>query len=118
MKKLKEPKHSVKNFIEIVQQLGNKLGIILFQLPPHWKFNKERLRIFLNQLPSNYRYAFEFREQSWWNDETYELLNKHNAAFCIYDMPDKETPRKITSDTIYIRLHGINKKYSGSYSIQ
>ncbi|MEJ2105351.1 MAG: DUF72 domain-containing protein [Ignavibacteriaceae bacterium] len=37
MKKLKEPKHSVKNFIEIVQQLGNKLGIILFQLPPHWK---------------------------------------------------------------------------------
>ena len=116
MKKLKDPKKSVKNFFNTIRILENKIGIVLFQLPPYWKFNKERLKNFLNQLPSEFSYAFEFREHSWWNDDTYELLNKHNAAFCIYNMPEEETPRKVTSDTIYIRLHGTKQKYSGSYS--
>jgi uncharacterized protein YecE (DUF72 family) len=118
MKKLKDPKEPVNNFLKIIKQLKSNLGVILFQLPPHWKFNRERLSGFLSQLPYNYKYVFEFRDQSWWNDETYELLNKHNVAFCIYNMPDEETPRKITSDTIYIRMHGPVKKYSGSYSSQ
>ncbi len=118
MKKLKDPKEPVNNFLSVIRKLDEKLGIILFQLPHHWKFNKERLERFLHQLPNDFEYAFEFREKSWWNDNTYELLNKHNAAFCIYHMPDEEAPREITSDTIYIRLHGTRKKYSGSYSLQ
>lgn len=118
MKKLKDPEKPFKNFISTVCQLDSKLGIILFQLPPHWKFNRERLNEFLNHLPDTYKYVFEFRERSWRNDETYELLNQHNVAFCIYHMSDDETPREITSDTIYIRLHGTKKKYSGSYSSQ
>jgi uncharacterized protein YecE (DUF72 family) len=91
---------------------------VLFQLPPRWKFNRDRLKEFLDQLPENYKYVFEFRDNSWWNEKTYELLNKYNATLCIYHMPDEETPRKITSDTIYIRLHGTTGKYKGSYSPQ
>ncbi len=116
MKKLKEPKQSSKKLFTRVKHLKKKLGPILFQLPPRWKFNRERFEKFLKVLPEKYRYTFEFREKSWWNDETLELLKKYNAAFCIYELAGTLTPKEVTADFVYIRLHGPGDKYQGNYS--
>ncbi len=116
MKKLKDPKPSCKKLIIHIKYLKEKLGPVLFQLPPHWKFNKERFENFLKALPGKYLYTFEFREKSWWNDKTFELLSDHNSAFCIYELAGTLTPKEITADFVYIRLHGPGNKYQGNYS--
>jgi len=92
MKKLKAPKTSTKKFFTRVERLEDKLGPILFQLPPHWGCDADRLADFLDALPSRRRYGFEFRDQSWHTEEVYDLLKKHNAALCIYDLAGKESP--------------------------
>ncbi len=116
MKKLKDPEESNKKLFDNMKGLGKKLGPILFQLPPHWGFNKERFEEFLKSLSKKYKYTFEFREQSWWNNETLDLLKKYNAAFCIFELGDLISPKEVTADFIYIRLHGPGNKYRGSYN--
>ncbi len=66
---------------------------------------------FLNALPKGYRYTFEFREHSWYNEEIYELLRSHNCAFCIYELEHHLSPMEVTADFVYIRLHGPGNKY-------
>ena len=63
-KKLKDPSEALARFLEPVESLGTKLGPILFQLPPRWSRNVERLSAFLEALPSSHRYTFEFRDPS------------------------------------------------------
>jgi uncharacterized protein YecE (DUF72 family) len=118
MKKLKEPQQSMALFLERIQVLGEKLGPVLFQLPPSWRFNQERFASFLQALPTTCRYAFEFRDQSWYTDSTYQLLQDYNCAFCIYDFAYHQSPVVITTDFVYVRLHGPENKYDGSYSDQ
>jgi len=89
---------------------------ILFQLPPRWHKNADRLSEFINVLPPKYRYAFEFRDSSWFDDTILSLLEENNAAFCIYDLEERETPFHVTTDFAYIRLHGPGAKYQGRYS--
>ncbi len=116
MKKLKEPKASSEKFFLRVEKLEEKLGPILFQLPPRWHLNLERLDHFLQALPKEHRYAFEFRDTSWLLKPVYDLLRKHNAAFCIYHLAGFQTPLEITADFVYVRLHGPGGKYQGDYS--
>ena len=116
MKKLNLDKEGVKKFFDSVKKLNEKLGVILFQLPPKWKINTERLRSFVKVLPKKYRYAFEFREHSWYNDEVYTILRDNNCAFCIYELEHHLSPLQVTADFVYIRLHGPGNKYQGSYS--
>jgi uncharacterized protein YecE (DUF72 family) len=115
MKKLKEPKDALKQFFKNVENLGDKLGPILFQLPPRWKINSERLNSFLRLLSKDFRYTFEFRDSSWWDQSTYECLQKYNSAFCIYELAGTVSPKEVTADFIYIRLHGPDGAYQGSY---
>ena len=115
-KKLKEPENALNNFLPRAEALRNKLGPILFQLPPKWGMNLDRLSDFLDSLPKYHRYTFEFRERSWLSDSVYALLRKHNAAFCIYELAGFQSPIEITADWTYIRLHGPGGKYQGSYS--
>ena len=115
MKKLKAPKTSTEKLFVRVEKLENKLGPILFQLPPSWNLNLERLSMFLEALPMEHRYTFEFRNQSWLVKEVLDLLSKHNAAFCIYDLAGFETPAHVTANFAYIRLHGPGGKYQGDY---
>lgn len=115
MKKLHDPIQSTALFFERVAILKDKLGAILFQLPPMLKNNEVLLTDFLKQLPKGYRYVFEFRNADWYRDSTYSLLKKYNCAFCIYELDQHLTPIEITADFIYLRLHGPGKKYQGSY---
>lgn len=117
MKKLKDPKQSTQKLFERVETLQDKLGPILFQLPPRFKANPERLDSFLNRLPRNRQYAFEFRDHSWWKNEIFDILIEHKAAFCIYDLAGTLSSKKITSPhMVYIRLHGPGDAYEGRYS--
>ncbi|NGX27543.1 MAG: hypothetical protein K940chlam6_01481, partial [Chlamydiae bacterium] len=76
VKKLKDPKSSLKKFFSRMEYLKKNLGVILFQLPPKWGLNLERFETFLQALPKGYRYAFEFRETSWLSKDVYKLLKK------------------------------------------
>lgn len=117
MKKLKDPKSSSEKFFLVTERLEEKLGPILFQLPPRWKLNLERLAEFLEALPVEHRYAFEFREESWLVPQVFALLNKHKAALCIHDFADMKIPHEITADFSYVRFHGpTSAKYWGWYS--
>ncbi|MCC9168547.1 DUF72 domain-containing protein [Pontibacter harenae] len=116
MKKLKDPQESIARFFENVNHLGEKVGPILFQLPPGWGLNEERLANFLALLPPYHRYTFEFRHHSWYSEGVLNLLRQHNVAFCIYELEYHFSPMEVTADFVYIRLHGPENKYSGSYS--
>lgn len=116
-KKLKDPEESIKKFFANVRYLKQKLGLILFQLPPAWKKNAERLEAFLAALPKKYRYAFEFRNSTWYDDEIVRVLKKYKCAFCIYELGGHTSPAYVTADFVYLRLHGPgNAKYQGSYT--
>ena len=115
-KKLKDPENALENLLPRAEKLGNKLGPILFQLPPKWRCNPERLEEFLRVLPREHKYAFEFREPSWHCAEVLTILRRYNAAYCIYELAGFSTRNEITADWAYIRLHGPGGKYQGSYS--
>ena len=115
-KKLKDPRESLNRFFERVQALDDKLGPVLFQLPPRWHLNVERLEAFLKALPEGFRCAFEFRDQSWYDARVLRLLARHGAAFCIYEMAGHRSPKEVTADFVYIRLHGpTTEPYRGRY---
>jgi len=118
MKKLKDPRQPVSDFMDHAQHLDEKLGPILFQLPPNWRVNAERLENFLEVLPEGYRYTFEFRDPSWFDARIYEILSEHGVAFCMYHLNQRDSPRQVTADFIYVRLHGPDGSYQGSYDLQ
>jgi len=115
MKKLKDPRASVPNFLERIEALGDRLGPLLFQLPPRWRVNTQRLETFLEGIDERFRYAFEFRDTSWFTDDVCEILSRYGAAFCIFDLDGELSPLNVTTDFVYIRLHGPDGPYQGSY---
>ncbi len=115
MKKLKDPKEVLDNFLNAAEMLQDKLGPILVQLPPHWSANPARLDEFLEETPRKRLFAVEFRDPSWLIDEVYEVLEKHGAALCVHDLIEAH-PDRVTTDWVYYRFHG--KNYGGEYSPQ
>ncbi len=117
-KKLKDPRDGLNRFFFAIEPLGGCMGPILFQLPPRWQVDKERLQAFLQILPGDYRYAFEFRDHSWLNEEIYELLAKYGVSLCFYDLKGYQSPEVHTAGFSYVRLHGPQEAYGGSYDDQ
>ena len=115
MKKLRECEGAFGRFHDVIETFGAKLGPILFQLPPHWSVNEDRLRDFLDILPQGQRYVFELRDSSWYCDAIYQLLKQHNAALCLTDFEGVAALDIVTADFVYIRLHGPTGDYRGSY---
>lgn len=116
MKKLKDPEQGLKKFLDAVEVLEHKLGPILFQLPPNWELDLDRLANFLSFLPREHRYAFEFRNATWSVPETYDLLARYNIAYCVFHLAGMHSRIRVTADFAYVRLHGPGGKYQGSYS--
>ncbi len=116
MKKLKDAHEPLARFLERVNLLKDRTGPLLFQLPPRWRADVARLRAFLEAVPANHRCAFEFRDPTWFHPDVYEILAEHHAAFCIYDLAGQTSPREVTADFVYVRLHGPGAAYEGSYT--
>jgi len=115
MKNLLEPGGPVSRMMGRVDGLEEKLGPILFQLPPGWHVNAERLASFVGILPQDHRYAFEFRHESWYTRPVYDILEKSGSAFCIHDHEDAPSPQQVTADFVYVRFHGRRGSYEGRY---
>jgi uncharacterized protein YecE (DUF72 family) len=98
--------------------LGKRLAAVVWQLPAAFKKNIERLEKFLQTLRSwkGTRHAIEFRHKTWFDDEVAQHLNKHAVAICMSDAPDWPIWDRVTTDLVYIRLHGHTRKYASSYS--
>lgn len=103
-KRLREADQDTAEFLRRAQLLGDKLGVILFQLPPFLKKDLPRLKNFLALLPPGLRVAFEFRNQSWQDAEVHETLRSHGAMLCVTDTDEGDTPFVSTSDHGYLRL--------------
>jgi len=116
MKKLKEPKEPLRNFVTRMRGLGGHLGPLLYQLPPHWSCNPQRFREFLDVLPDDLVHVFEFRHQSWVNDEIFAALENHGASLCVHDMAGIKVPRVAVGPVAYVRFHGTLPLYTGGYS--
>ena len=116
LKKLKDPEGPLVNVLGRARALGPRLGPILYQLPPHWRCNADRLRDFLRALPGDLEHVFEFREPSWYNDRVKDLLIEHGSGFCVHDMRGSESPVWVTGPVAYFRFHGpASQAYAGDY---
>jgi uncharacterized protein YecE (DUF72 family) len=115
MKKLKDPHEPLQRFFTRARHLGSTLGPVLYQLPPRWPVNPDRLREFLRRLPKNRRHALEFRDPSWYSPDVTAMLNEHKVALCLHDMEGSATGFLTAGPFVYVRFHG-PKKYSGRYS--
>jgi len=123
IKRLKDCQEPVKRFFEAAEPLGGLTSrevrphqVVLWQLPPRFRVNLERLSQFLKILPKNWRHAFEFRSSTWLTVKVYELLRKHNAAIVFQDSPGWPITNRITADFVYIRFHGRTHLYSSCYT--
>ncbi len=116
MKKLKDPAEPLSRFQDAIAPLGPKLGPLLYQLPPRWHFNAERLAEFLACLPPEHRHVIEFREPSWFNREAFRLLERYGVALCVVSFPGVPVVWEATAPFIYVRLHGVDRAYDYRYS--
>jgi uncharacterized protein YecE (DUF72 family) len=107
------------NSIELMETrletLAPKVGVVLFQLPARFTKNRERLASFLKMLPNSHLYAFEFRHNSWYDDDVFELLHRANISLCLSDHHDAPAPWEVTARHVYVRGHGPGGYYRDNY---
>ena len=116
IKRLRNLGTAVDNFLSRAGFLKEKLGPLLYQLPPSMKRNDELLQNFLSTLPSKYQHVIEFRHESWIDEAVFDILRRHSVGLCVFDMPGFSCPLVATSDFAYIRFHGSEGLYSSRYS--
>jgi len=116
IKRLRKTEEAVEKFVTRAKILGEKLGPLLYQLPPNMPRDDERLEQFLASLPRGLKHVFEFRHPSWLEEKVFETLHKYSVGFCIFDMPSFDCPLVATADFAYVRFHGSSGMYSSWYS--
>ena len=116
IKRLKDVAEPAETFLQRARHLNEKLGPLLYQLPPNMHRNDERLESFLRLLPKGPRHVIEFRHQSWLDEGVFDILRRHEIGFCVFDMPGLPCPLLSTADFAYIRFHGSSGLYFSCYS--
>ena len=117
-KKLNDPQEPIDRLLSRARHLGDRLGPLLYQLPPRWRLDFARLRDFLDQLPRDVVHVLEFREPSWMTDPVFALLEERGVSFCTHDMPGLDVPRLAVGPVAYVRFHGTTGKYVGRYPLK
>ena len=116
MKKLKDPEEPLERLFSRMTALDHHLGPVLYQLPPGWKLDRDRLEHFLQILPRpGVKHVVEFREPSWYAPEVMTLLEQHRVTLCVHDMPGSASGRMRIGPSVYVRFHGASGRYGGSY---
>ncbi len=115
IKRLKNAAEALDSFTERMTILKEKLGPVLYQLPPSMHKALDLLKEFGRIVPKDTPAVFEFRHKSWFSEDTFELLDKCGLGFCTHDMPGIESPRAVTAEVIYVRFHGSTGRYEGNY---
>ncbi|MGB9791524.1 MAG: DUF72 domain-containing protein [Thermacetogeniaceae bacterium] len=121
IKRLRDAAEPLAAFFSRAERLQEKLAVVLWQLPPGLRGDPELLADFCMLLQTNEaarsaRHAFEFRHDSWFSPEVYEILRQNNFSLCIADSPRWPQSLEVTADFVYIRFHGSEKVYASCYS--
>jgi uncharacterized protein YecE (DUF72 family) len=116
LKKIRDVYHEVRYFYILANSLKEKLGCILFQLPPSIRFDLPLLEDFLATLSPEYKNVIEFRHESWYQENVYELFRSHKVTFCA--VSSAKVPRTVveTADTAYFRFHGLTGEHRHNYA--
>ena len=120
MKRLKDPAEPIERLFSRAAALGPRLGPVLYQLPPNFHLNLQRLDAFLCALPRTINrrpvhHVFEFRHPSWYVSETFQLLERHGATLCLHDKRGSAIFEPFIGPIAYVRFHGTSGHYAGSY---
>lgn len=106
----------IKFYGVIKEGLKEKLGCVLFQLPPNLHLNDEKLELIIKNLNPDFKNVIEFRHQGWWNDTVCEKLSEHNITFCGISHPTLPDDIMQNTHTLYYRFHGVPQLYKSEYS--
>jgi uncharacterized protein YecE (DUF72 family) len=117
LKRLREPHEPLERFWSRARRLGERLGPVLYQLPPRWRPNERRLSDFLAQVPAEAQ-AIEFRDRRWYRPLTLALLAEAGVALCLHDMAGSAAPARPLGPFVYLRFHGSGERYGGRYTSQ
>jgi uncharacterized protein YecE (DUF72 family) len=115
VKKLRDVEEPLVQFFRRVELLREKCGPLLFQFPPRFTFHREVFAAFVAHLAPHFRYVFEFRHPSFFCEEVYDLLHRHNIALCFADTPFFPYAEVVTASFVYFRLHGSRNLYTHCY---
>jgi uncharacterized protein YecE (DUF72 family) len=124
LKRLRDPDAPLGLLLARAIELGPTLGPVLYQLPPRWVPDDERLRTFLDALPTHVKasgtrrplaHVVEFRDERAYADSVIRQLRAHRVSLCVHDMTGSESPRTVTTRIAYVRFHGYGTKYGGRY---
>ena len=115
MKKLKDPGEPLVRLFDRLRALAGHLGPVLYQLPPGWKLDRDRLEYFLQTLPTGVQHVLEFREPSWYRDDVSGLLERYGVARCLHDMQGSASGMERVGPFVYVRFHGPSGRYHGAY---
>ena len=116
IKKLKDPKQPLERLLSHSSGLAEKRGPILYQFPPRWHVDLERLECFLRLLPASDRHVFEFRDETWQVEEVWSLLEKYNTGYCVMDSPWLPLHVRTTAAFSYVRMHSGGEESHGNYT--
>ncbi|MBS1611482.1 MAG: DUF72 domain-containing protein [Bacteroidetes bacterium] len=117
IKRLKDCAQQIRDFHVLIEEgLHDKLACILYQMPPSFHHNDDNIERVMN-IPSSPNNVIEFRHASWWNEEVYALLRKHNITMCNVDLPDMPVPIADTSINFYMRMHGNPILFKSEYDM-
>ena len=115
-KKLKDPAEPLKLFFDRAQRLGDRLGPVLYQLPPRWRLNLPRFEAFLAALPRGFDHVVEFRDPSWLVEPVFQAMARRGVSHCLHDLRGLAVPPTITATPVYIRFHGASSQ-GGDYPL-
>ena len=118
VKRLRAPAEPLSRLWSRAERLGSHLGPMLYQLPPRWHPDRERLLAFLAALPGGREQAIEFRDRSWYRAGLMTALEDAHVALCLHDMPGSASPTQPIGPFAYVRFHGAGTRYGGRYSSQ
>jgi len=116
LKKLKDASEPLESILSRARELAGHLGPILYQLPPNWRCDLDRIHRFIALLPRDLQHVFEFRDPSWHTEEIRSLFAENGVGFCIHDLHGCSCPFWITARHVYLRFHGPTQvAYAGCY---
>jgi uncharacterized protein YecE (DUF72 family) len=118
LRRLREPSEPLERLWTRARRLGDRLGPMLYQLPPRWRPNAERLDDFLAALPKDRPQAIEMRDRRWYRRDLIDKLDAAGITLVLHDMPDSRAPIRRVGPIVYVRFHGAGERYGGAYSPQ
>ncbi|MDB5222036.1 MAG: hypothetical protein JWN83_703 [Chitinophagaceae bacterium] len=117
-KKFNDTERLISDFYNTIEEgLKEKLGCVLFQMPPRFNYTDERLEKIINSLDTSFNNVLEFRHVSWWNAEVYKELAKNKISFCGMSHPDLPCDIIQNTSVLYYRMHGVPNLYQSPYKL-